>query len=380
MTVRFTYIWTIIVSSAILIACPTSKQISKTTNKDFPEIDSYLQSLIDTGGIPGIAIAITSKKDIIYSKAFGVKNVQTKEKLQPWNTFHIASISKTFVATAIMQLYEQGKIDINKPLVTYLPYFRLNDERYKVITIKQMLNHTSGMPDVEHYEWRKAVTYDSAAELYVRSLANEKMISEPGKEYHYSNMAYDVFAEVIAKVSGMSFETYVKKNILIPLEMYESSFYLPDIKQSLRTSPHKGKPATVSAVYPYNRMHAPSSTLNTNVLELSHWAIANMNEGKYKAAGILSAATHSMMMTPTFTASKERKRSIGLSWFIYLDRGVMNYEHGGRDLGYKSMLTLIPEKGIGIIILCNIEEIHMENTRNKVRDILFAKYDKVAAQ
>ncbi len=158
------------------------------------------------------------------------------------------------------------------------------------------------------------------------------MISEPGTEYHYSNIAYDVFAEVIAKVSGMSFETYVKKNILIPLEMYESSFYLPDIKQSLRTSPHKGKPARVNAVYPYNRMHAPSSTLNTNVLELSHWAIANMNEGKYKAARILSAATHSMMMTPTFTTSKERKRSIGLGWFMYPYRGMMNYEHGGRDL------------------------------------------------
>jgi CubicO group peptidase (beta-lactamase class C family) len=380
MTVRFTSIWTIVVSLTTLIACTTSKQLVKTKNKDFQEIDLYLQSLIDTGGIPGIAIAITSKKDIIYSKAFGVKNVQTKEKLQLWNTFHIASISKTFAATAIMQLFEQGKIDINKPLVTYLPYFRLNDERFKVITIKQMLNHTSGMPDVQDYEWEKAVTDDSAAEMYVRILANEKMISEPGIEYHYSNIAYDVFAEVIAKVSGMSFETYVKKNILIPLEMYESSFYLPDIKQSLRTSPHIGKPARVSGVYPYNRMHAPSSTLNTNVLELSHWAIANMNEGKYKAARILSAATHSMMMTPTFTTSKERKRSIGLSWFMYPYRGMMNYEHGGRDLGYKSMLTLSPEKEIGIIILCNIEAIHMDNTRNKVMDILLAKYDKTSAQ
>ncbi len=210
--------------------------------------------MIDTGNIPGIAVAITNKKNIVYSKTFGVKNVQTKEALQPWNTFHIASISKTFVATAIMQLYEKGKIDINKTLVTYLPYFRLNDERYKLITIKQMLNHTSGMPDVEDYEWEKAVADDSAAERYVRSLTDKKMISDPGKEFHYSNMAYDVFADVIAKVSGMPFETYVKNNILIPLEMYLSSFYLLDIKQSLRTSPHTGNPPQVSAIYPYNRI------------------------------------------------------------------------------------------------------------------------------
>ncbi len=292
MAIKFNYTWSIIISLITLVSCTTSRQLTKTNTKDFTEIDSYLQSLIDTGGIPGIAIAITSKKDIIYAKAFGVKNVETKEKLQPWNTFHIASISKTFAATAIMQLYEKGKIDISKPLVTYLPYFRLHDERYKLITIKQMLNHTSGMPDVDDYEWAKAVSDDNAAEKYVRSLVNEKMISDPGKEFHYSDMAYDVFADVIAKVSGMSFETYVKNNILIPLEMHVSSFYLPDIKQSFRTTPHVGSAAKVSAIYPYNRMHAPSSTLNTNVLELSHWAIANLYDGDYKGKQILTKATH----------------------------------------------------------------------------------------
>jgi hypothetical protein len=123
-------------------------------------------------------------------------------------------------------------------------------------------------------------------------------------------------------------------------------------------------------------MHAPSSTLNTNVLEMSHWTIANMNGGKYKAIQILSPAMHSLMMTPTFTINKERKTSIGLSWFIYSYKGTSNYEHGGSDDGYKSLLTLIPEKQIGIIIQCNLEEIRMYDTRNKIRDILLAKYDK----
>lgn len=359
-----------------IIGSPSSTRALKTDIQDFQEIETYLQSLVNTGGIPGIAIAITKGEDLVYSKGFGVANIETKEKLGPENIFHIASVSKTFTATAVMQLYQKGKLDINKTLVTYLPYFKLDDERYKTITIKQMLNHTSGMPDVEDYEWEKAVADEGAAERYTRSLAGKKMISNPGTEFHYSNMAFDVMADLIAKVSGMPFEKYVKENILTPLEMKESSFYAPEIKKLLRTSPHSGNPPRVSPIYPYNRMHAPSSTLNTNVLELSHWAIANMNNGKYKTKQFLSPATLSMMMTPTFMIDSSNKRSVGLSWFIYPYRGMTNYEHGGADLGYRSVLTLIPEKKIGIVILCNFDGIRINDVRNKVRDILLAKYEK----
>lgn len=365
---------------SIITSCSSYKKVVKSYDKSFDEIGTFLQSLVDTGGIPGIAIAITNGQDIVYSKGFGVTNVETKEKLEPYYTFHIASISKTFTATAVMQLYEKGKIDIDKPLITYLSYFKLKDDRYKTITIKQMLNHTSGMPDVNDYEWEKAISDEGAAERYTRSLVDSTLMSTPGTEYHYSNIAFDLMADLIAKVSGITFEQYVKDNILKPLEMNESSFYYPEVKKSLRTSPHVGNPPKVSPVYPYNRMHAPSSTLNTNVLEMSHWAIANINGGKYKDSQILSPATHSMMMTPTFTINKERKTSIGLSWFMYSYKGTANYEHGGSDDGYKSLLTLIPEKQTGIIILCNLEEIRMYDTRNKIRDILLSKYDKTLSK
>lgn len=357
----------------ILVGCSVPRKSVKTEDKDFLEIETFVQSLIDTGSIPGIAIAITNKQGILYSKGFGVTNMQTKEKLQPSHIFHIASISKTFTATAVMQLVEKGKIDIDAALVNYLPYFRMDDERYKMITIKQMLNHTSGMPDVEDYEWEKGIDDEGAAERYTKSLTDMKLVSNPGAEYHYSNIAFDVMADLIAKVSGTSFEKYVKENILYPLDMVESSFYAPEIKKSLRTSPHIGKPPVVSSIYPYNRIHAPSSTLNTNVLELSHWAIANMNGGRYRDYQILSPETHLMMVTPTVNINNERKISIGLSWFMYPYQGITNYEHGGSDLGYRSLLTLIPEKHLGIIILSNLEEIRMYDARNKIRDILLSR-------
>jgi CubicO group peptidase (beta-lactamase class C family) len=357
----------------ILFGCSVTRRSVKIEGKEFLEIETFLQSLIDTGSIPGIAIAITNKQDILYSKGFGVTNMQTKEKLQPSHVFHIASISKTFTATAVMQLVDKGKINIDTALVNYLPYFRMDDERYKMITIKQMLNHTSGMPDVEDYEWEKGIDDEGAAERYTKSLTDMKLVSNPGTEYHYSNIAFDVMADLIAKVSGTSFEKYIKENILYSIDMVESSFYAPEIKKSLRTSPHIGKPPVVSSTYPYNRMHAPSSTLNTNVMELSHWAIANMNGGKYRDYQIISPETHLLMMTPTFIINNEHKISIGLSWFMYPYQGITNYEHGGSDLGYKSLLTLIPEKNLSLIILSNLEEIRMYDARNKIRDILLSR-------
>ena len=229
------------------------------------------------------------------------------------------------------------------------------------------------MPDVEDYEWEKAVTDEAAAERYIRSISDKKLISDPGTEFHYSNMAYDVMADLVAKVAGISFEKYVKENILTPLQMKESSFYFQEIKRPLRTAPHIGKPATVSPVYPYNRMHAPSSTLNSSVLELAHWAIANLYYGKYKGKQIFEPVTYTLMTTPSFTIDSEKKIAIGLSWFISPYQELTIYEHAGGDVGYKSYLTLVPDKKIGIVLLSNYDEIPMRDVKNKVLDILLSK-------
>ena len=353
--------------------CSCSGKIAKSQtelNQAFKKIDSFLQLQVTTHNIPGIAIAITKGDRIIYQKGFGVASISTAKPLQAFHNFHIASISKTFTATAVMQLTEKGKLDINNPLITYLPYFRMKDDRYRIITIKQLLNHTSGMPDVEDYEWEKNITDEGAAERYTKSLADSQLISDPAKEFHYSNIAFDIMADLVAKVSGKTFEAYVKENILIPLGMRKSSFFYPETDTSIRTSPHTGNPPQVNPVYPYNRMHAPSSTLNTSAEELAHWAIANLNDGKYNGKSILQAATLKQMMTPTFLSNKERNVSIGLSWFSYPYRGSTNIEHGGGDLGYRTMLTLIPDKKLGIVLLCNHEDVKIFDMRNRIRDIL----------
>ncbi len=119
------------------------------------KIESLIQKSMHSFQIPGLAIGIVENNKIVYAKGFGVKNLNTNEPVTTGSLFHMASVSKPFSATSIMQLVEQGNMDLDAPVVRYLSYFKIDDERYKDITVRQMLGHLSGMPDVRDNQWDK---------------------------------------------------------------------------------------------------------------------------------------------------------------------------------------------------------------------------------
>ena len=148
-------------------------------------------------------------------------------------------------------------------------------------------------------QWDKPQLDGGAAERYVRSLSSEKLLWAPGSGWQYSNMAFDVLGDLIAKVSGLSFEEYMRINILEPIGMVDSSFIYPKIDKKLRTTGHTGDPARVSAVYPYNRPHAPSSTLNSSVIEMMNWARVNLNRGQLNGIRILKTESYDTLWNGT---------------------------------------------------------------------------------
>ena len=334
---------TVVVSNLIMFGAMALAQSQSIE----AEIDAYLTAQIKAAGIPGLAVAVVRDGSVIYSRAYGVRELGAEERLTPEHIFHFASVSKPFVATAIVQLAEKGKLELDDPVVKHLPYFRLADERYRDITIRQMLNHTAGMPDVEDYEWDDPQFDDEAAERYVRSMSSERLLWAPGDGWQYSNMAFDALGDLISKVSGVSFEEYMRINILDPIGMTESSFLYPQIDDTLRTTGHVGNPARVSAVYPYNRRHAPSSTLNSSVAEMTRWMLVNLNRGELDGRRILSEESYDLLWTST------TDHDIGLSWFLYEDAENREVAHGGSDLGFRSYIVLLPDDGIGIVLASN---------------------------
>ena len=257
-------------------------------------------------GLPGLVVGVVAEGRLAWSGAWGVRRIGGADPLTPRSLFHMASVTKPFVGTAVMQLVEQGKVDLDAPVVRYLPYFQLADTRASAITVRQMLSHTSGMPDVKDYEWEKAVADEGALERYVRGLGNEQLIAAPGERFRYSNMAYEVLGHLVAKVSGETFEAYVKAHILAPLGMKDSTIFRPEADPALTTTPHvlDGQLEMVaSAVYPYNRMHGPSSTLHSNVPDMARFALANLRRGELDGRRILRTESYDVLWKPTGDAS-----------------------------------------------------------------------------
>lgn len=369
-----------IIFLVVLITTTTAFAGTGDSNKLHEKLDQVINQYKTVHQAVGIAVGVLKGNDVIYAKGFGVRNLETKEPVTTRSLFHMASVSKPFVATAIMQLVEKGKVKLEAKLVDYLPYFKMDDERYKTITIGQMLSHISGIPDVEDYEWDKPQYDDGAAERYIRSLTKEKLIAAPGEKFRYSNMAFDILADVIARASGMTFEAYMKENIFKPLQMNDSTFYKPEVPKELATTPHVisdrlNYTVSVSKIYPYNRAHAPSSTLHSNVMDMMNWGIANLNKGAFKNRRILQTASHELMWKPHVeTGWKiDAYKNVGLSWFMgkYKDHPIIL--HGGGDLGYRTFFLLLPEQSTAIVTLGNSATFRSREVAFAVLDVLLGE-------
>ncbi len=363
---------TITRASLILLtaACLAPTAVGQADSSRYKtRLEPVIKQILEKADVPGFAIAVVENRKVVYAAGFGVKNLKDKSRpITPQSLFHMASITKPFVATSIMQLWEQGKINLDDPVSKHLPYFRLKDDRAKAITLRQMLSHISGMPDVEDYEWDKPQYDAGALERYVRSLTAHSLIAEPGARFQYSNMAYEVLGDVIAKVSGESFEDYVRRHILDPLGMKKSTLIVKQADPDLLTSPHvynDSYDVAVSPVFPYNRMHAPSSTLISNVLDMSRWAIANLNRGELDGKRILKASTYDLMWKP----ASAQFQQIGISWFLqkYKDHSIVT--HSGGDLGFLSNLVLIPDRSIAVVMMTNFDRAPMRQLTNVALDV-----------
>lgn len=305
---------------------------------------------------PGLAIGVIKNDKVFYTGAHGVQDMDSKKPMTVQSLFHMASVSKPFVATAMVQLLEQGKIQLDDKLTEHLPYFTMADERYQDITLNHMLNHSSGIPDVEDYEWDKPQYDDGAAERFARSHAKIKLDFAPGERYSYSNAAFDILCDVIARVSGLTFDAYVKQNIFEPAGMINSTFLKPEVPDALATEPHilgDDLSRVVSEVYPYNRRHAGSSTLHSNVEDMLLWAQLNLNKGVIDGKRIYQESSYQLLTTDQIKVNKNR--SVGLSWFqASLKESTMVY-HSGGDLGYSTFFGFLPEEKSAVVIMTNID-------------------------
>ncbi|SDX49767.1 serine hydrolase [Paenibacillus sp. CF384] len=340
-----------------------------------------LNEYVEHEQIPGLSVGIVWNGNQCFAGEYGTANKGTGAPVLRDTLFHQASVSKTFVATGIMQLVEQGKIDLDAPIMKYLSYFKLDDERYGSITVRQLLNHTSGMPDENDYAWDRPEYDEQSLERYVRSSSHLKLQSDPGDKFAYSNIGYEILGDLIAKVSGLSFEHYMKSAILEPIGMRSSSFLKQEVEERL-AAPHvlgssPGYGGYVSDVFPYNRAHAPSSTLYTSADDMCRYLQMHVNQGiAGNGYSALQSGSHAAMWKPHAETGYDPKKShIGLGWFMGDYKGSRILSHAGWDTGFLTHLFILPDDQIGIAVMANSDYVWLDNVSFSILDQLLGFSD-----
>ena len=284
-----------------------------------------------------------------------------------------------------MQLVERQLISLDDPVVHHLPYFNLSDPRSQHILIRHMVTHTSGLPDVDDYQFESPppdCAGGYAAERYVRSLRDLEglhslglvdkagLVAAPGDRYRYSNLGFDVLGDLISKVSGeLDFGSYVSRFILSPLRMDQTTTSVYAADPDLLAVPHvlssfddatlqprKTPLMAPAAIYPDNCIHAPSSDVTSNGDDMAKYMLMQLRRGVSEGgAELIGERVWDQMMRPLVNISQHSmfERSIGVAWYQGDFHGLATLHHDGEDDGFLSQLVLIPSCGVGVLWMSN---------------------------
>jgi CubicO group peptidase (beta-lactamase class C family) len=325
-------------------------------------LSRVLDQIAAENNVVAYSIGLVANGTLAYAHAYGEAVLGSGEKVTTKSVFHWASVSKPFVATAIMQLHERGKLDLDALLIDVLSGYTVSDKRLFDVTIRQLLLHTSGMPDVEDYGWDKPEYDDEALSRWVLHESPRKPLFDPGTDRKYSNVGFEVLGVVIEQLSGLSFEAYMQRNIFEPLGMNDSTFYYPDVPEAQRTTGHQGEGQRHPiSDYPYNRRHAPSSTLNTNVEDMARFVMAMLNDGELDGVRIINSSTLRDMWDPGWVISEDPPSAAAMGWVVEDFNGHRMVRHFGSDDGFRSALLIFPDDEAGLFLVTNDEATPMRD-------------------
>ena len=305
--------------------------------------------------VPGVAIGIYHDGKE-FSAGFGMTNIEHPLPVTADTLFQTGSISKTFTGTIFMRLVENGKIELDAPVRSYLPKFKIADKEVaERVTIRHLLTHTGGW--IGDY-FNDHGNGDDAQEKMVRDIARLEQVTPLGEIWSYNNTGFNIAGRVVEVVTGMPFEQVVQEMLLDPLGM-DMTFYFPDdvmITHRFVVGHHKdGKKVKVSRPWAIGRSGAPVGGVVSTVKDLLTYARFHMGDGKSDSGQkILSAKSLKQMRKPLYPASGFDQ--IGLTWFIR-DAGELKIiNHGGATHGQIAGLYFIPEVQFALAVLTNSEE------------------------
>ncbi len=355
----------ILLISLVLFSCLAAR----TQPLKSDEIDRLVNRTLETFNVPGIAVAVIKDDQVVHMKGYGVSSIATGKKTDENTLFAIASNSKAFTSAALGILVDEGKLTWETKVTDIIPEFRLyNSYVTEDFNIKDLLSHRSGMGlgagDLMLWPDSSAFT----KEEIIHNLRYLKQTSPFRTKYDYDNLLYLVAGEVVARVSGQSWEDFVESRIMKPLGMENSAASFSRVRnRSNIIDPHIPVNGVLQVVPMYqSSLFNSGAGIISSVSDMSKWVMMQINRGRYgenNGMQLLKEATQRDMWTPQTIIPvrnpgpyRTHFSAYGLGWGLTDVAGYLQASHTGGLGGVVTQVTIIPELKLGIIVFTNQQE------------------------
>gem|GEM_PF-6753214 len=324
---------------------------------DFSHLEKQIEEIRSSNNIVGMQVAVTNKDGILWSENFGYASIKSELPVTVDTLFRIGSTSKSFVGVAIMQLFEQGKIELEDEIEKYIPEIVINNpwKETNPIQILHLLEHTTGFDDSHFSTYLiNGKNMTTRQQLDVHS-DGRTSAWKPGTQMSYSSSNTLVLAYLIEKLTGKQFENYIKQNIFVPLNMNRSDYFLSElVKSKLATGYLETRRGQSEAEYEHSIGRA-AGAINSNATQMSTFLRMFQGKGTVDEAKILKSSSVARMqiVESTIAARSGVQEGYGKQWKADDYKGTIWWGHGGAMNGYLSNLSHNKDSGLGYVVLLN---------------------------
>ena len=359
-----------------LLSSPASAQArqagrpSKDPGPSLAALDQYVAQAVKDWRVTGLAIAVVANDSLVFAKGYGVLDVGKPERVNEHTRFAIGSTTKAMTSAALAMLVDEGKLKWDDHVIDYLPDFRLYDPWVtRELTIRDLLTHRTGLPSTD-LMWARA---DLSADEMIRRLRFVRPSSSFRSTMEYHNNTYAMGGAIVAKVSGMSWEDFVRTRIFAPLGMNETEPLVATIVGKANVaSPHDDIRDTARVV-PIRTTDpvASAGSVWSSVSDMSKWMRFVLDSGRVGTKRLIAPATFTELLTPQIRApmalypalslSRPHAFSYALGWFVQDYQGQTVWMHTGSIDGMSALIGLLPDKKVGVYVLANIDHAELRH-------------------
>ena len=361
--------WFLLPPLAVLVAVQAAAQTGKLPEAARARIDAAAAQFLESSKAPGVAVAVVEEGEFAWVKGYGMADLENSAPVTPETLFRLASVSKPISAVAALELWEQGKLDLDAPVEKYCPAF---PDKGALITTRELLGHLGG---IRHYkegaageaEINNTTHFADPIAGGISFFKDDPLVAAPGTHYHYSTQGYTLVGCAVGGASGESYVDFVRQNVFAPAGMTATQ-----VDDRFAVIPHRTR---------FYSKDASGKVMNAEFLDSSYkipgggWISSASDMARFEVAllggKLLKPATFKLMSTPQ-KASDGSEDTYGMGLGVGKLDGVETVSHSGGQQGTSTMILMVPSRQLGVVVLANMDGVGAGKLAKDIASLLLA--------